>query len=226
MHGHRQSRSAVRPGEYERYDYPCNPFIRDELYSEGHFGNGSGATIAMARMNSFRQQMHEAAGCAAARLRAWSRRLKPHRATDDDLAVRGVRGDQGSTLIEFAVTLPVLLTLIFCFIEMCMLFYTYEMISEAARDGTRYAMVRGASCPNATHPTCEATVADVKAYVTGLGWPNIGGGTVTPSVVYDGGEAIDTHVTVTVTYTFQITMPFVPTRSISLSSTSKATILQ
>jgi hypothetical protein len=66
----------------------------------------------------------------------------------------------------------------------------------------------------------------VNAYVSGLGWPNIGGGTVTPVTTYDGNESVGSHVQVTVTYTFKITMPFVPKKSISLSSTSKATIIQ
>ena len=39
-------------------------------------------------------------------------------------------GDEGGSMIEFAVTLPVLFGLIFCFIEMCMMLYTYEMISD------------------------------------------------------------------------------------------------
>jgi Flp pilus assembly protein TadG len=144
----------------------------------------------------------------------------------DDRSRSRVSEDEGGSLIEFAVTLPVLFTLIFCFMEMCMALYTYETISDSARQGTRYAMVRGASCPSTANPTCEATVAQVKAYVSGLAWPNVGGGAVTPSVVYDGNEAVGTHVQVTVSYTFQITMPFVPKKSITMSSTSETTIIQ
>jgi Flp pilus assembly protein TadG len=134
--------------------------------------------------------------------------------------------EQGGSLIELAVTLPVLFGLIFCFIETCMLLYTYEMISISARQGARYAMVRGASCPSTANPTCEATPAQVRAYVLGLGWPNIGGGIVTPTVNYDGNESVGSHVQVTVSYTFQITLPFVPINSIAMSSTAKATIIQ
>ncbi len=134
--------------------------------------------------------------------------------------------EQGSSLIELAVTLPVLFGLIFCFIQTCMLFYTYAMISNSARQGARYAMVRGASCPSTSNPTCEATPAQVKAYVSGLGWPNIGGGTVNPTVNYDGNESVGSHVQVTVSYTFVITMPFVPTKAITMSSMAKTTILQ
>jgi Flp pilus assembly protein TadG len=134
--------------------------------------------------------------------------------------------EQGGSLIELAVTLPVLFGLIFCFMETCMLLYTYEMISISARQGARYAMVRGASCPSTTNPTCEATPAQVRAYVSGLGWPNIGGGTVTPTVSYDGNESVGSHVQVTVSYTFQVILPFVPSKSIAMSSTAKTTIIQ
>jgi Flp pilus assembly protein TadG len=143
-------------------------------------------------------------------------------------------GDEGSSLIEFAVTLPVLFALIFCFMEMCMLMYTYEMISNSARQGTRYAMVRGASCPTSTNPTCEVTATEVNTYVSALGWPNIGGGTVTPSTCYvvsgacsaSNSEAVGNQVQVTVTYAFKVWMPFVPKQTINLSSTAQATIIQ
>lgn len=144
-------------------------------------------------------------------------------------------GDEGGSMIEMAVTLPVLFGLIFCFMEMSMMLYTFEMISNAARQGTRYAMVRGASCPNSTNPTCEVTATQVNTYVSGLGWPNVGGGTVTPSTCYiagnnpcssTGSESPGNTVQVTVTYAFKITMPLVPNQTINLSSTAKATILQ
>jgi len=154
---------------------------------------------------------------------AW-RLLRRHGANDRSRNL--VERERGGSLIELAVTLPVLFGLIFCFIETCMLFYTYAMISNSARQGARYAMVRGASCPSSSNPTCEATPAQVKAYVSGLGWPNVGGGTVNPTVNYDGNESAGSHVQVTVSYTFQINMPFVPAKSITMLSTAKTTILQ
>jgi len=135
--------------------------------------------------------------------------------------------EDGSTLIEMALTLPALLALLFCFMEMCMAFYTHNLISEAAREGTRFAMFRGASCPTAASPTCEATAQQVNAYVSGLSMPNIGGGTITVATTYpDGNETPDSHVRVTVTYLFPIRMPFVPKSSIPMSSTSYETIVQ
>ncbi len=133
----------------------------------------------------------------------------------------------GSSLVEFAVTLPVMFMLLFMFMELCLMFYTHDMISEVAREGTRYAMVRGASCPSSTNPTCEVTAAQVNAYVNSIGWPNIGGGTMTVNTTYpDGNESVGSRVQVKVTYVFKITMPFVPTQSITMTSTSVMYIIQ
>jgi len=133
----------------------------------------------------------------------------------------------GSALIEFALTSSLLFTLLFCFMEICLVFYSYDLISEAAREGTRYAMYRGASCPNSTTPTCEVTASQVNTYVSGLVWPNLAGGTITPATTYpSGNENVGSTVQVTVTYVFPIKMPFVPTHSITMASTSVMPILQ
>ncbi len=153
----------------------------------------------------------------------------------DDGNSNAAGGEAGQTMIEMAVALPVLFALIFCFMELCMAFYTYDMISESAREGARYAIVRGAGCPNTTSPTCEATAAEVDTYVKGLGWPNIAGGTMSVCTYYNdnacntnpaGSEAKGDPVKVTITYVFPITMPFVPTHSITLTSSSQMDIIQ
>ncbi len=136
--------------------------------------------------------------------------------------------EEGSTLIEFAVTLPVMFMLLFMFMELCLIFYTHDMISEVAREGSRYAMVRGGSCPNSTTPTCKVGATAVNAYVNGIGWPNLGGGTMTVNTQYSDptNEAVGSTVTVTVTYVFNITMPFVPRSAITMTSTSMMYIIQ
>ena len=119
--------------------------------------------------------------------------------------------ENGSSLIEMSLALPVLFTLMFCFMELCLAFYSRNMISECAREGTRYAMFRGASCPSAATPTCEATASQVNTYVSGIGWPNIAGGTMTVNTTYPGGsEAVGNAVKVQVTYVFPFHAPFVP----------------
>ena len=137
------------------------------------------------------------------------------------------RHEQGSTLIEMAVTLPVLFTLLFCFMEICLAFYSRDMISESAREGTRYAKYHGASCPTSSNPTCEATATQVNSYVAGLGWPNLAGGAMTVATTYpSGNEAVGSLVQVKITYVFAIKMAFVPKSSLTMSSTSEAYIVQ
>jgi Flp pilus assembly protein TadG len=136
-------------------------------------------------------------------------------------------GEDGGSMVESALVFPILLTLLFCFMETCLAFYSYEMISEAAREGTRYAMVHGASCPNATSPTCEATATQVNTYVSNLGLVNAAGGTMTVNTTYpNGAEAVGDTVQVTVSYVLPIRMPYVPTASLKFSSTSVAYIIQ
>jgi Flp pilus assembly protein TadG len=135
--------------------------------------------------------------------------------------------ESGGSLVEFAVTLPLLFTLVFCFMEMCLVFYTYQTISECAREGTRYAMFRGASCTTTAGGSCTATSAQVNGYVSGLVWPNAGGGTMTVATTYpDGNEAVGSRVQVKMTYVFPIYMPFVPTHSLTMASTSLVYIVQ
>jgi len=144
----------------------------------------------------------------------------------NSLVARAAEREDGSALIEMAVTFPLLFTLLFCFMELCLAFYSRDMISEAAREGTRYAMFHGASCPNSSSPACEATATDVNSYVTGLGWPNLAGGAMTVDTTYpDGNESVGSLVQVRITYVFTIHMAFVPANSLTMTSTSEAYIV-
>jgi Flp pilus assembly protein TadG len=142
---------------------------------------------------------------------------------DKDLA----HGEQGSALIEMTVSFTALFALFFCFMEICLALYSQHMISENAREGARYAMVHGASCKTSSGASCTLTATQVNTFVSGLAWPNVAGGTVTPNTTYpDGDEAVGHHVQVQVTYTFKVTMPLVPKNTLTLTSTSKEPILQ
>jgi len=139
-----------------------------------------------------------------------------------------LRDDQGSAIIEMAVSLALLCTLLFCFMELCLAAYSHDLISELACEGALYAMVRGAACPNTTTPTCEVTAAQVNAYVEGIALPNLGGGTITVDTTYPAGnENVGSTVKVQVSYSFPITMPLVPKSSaISMSTYATAYIIQ
>jgi Flp pilus assembly protein TadG len=143
-----------------------------------------------------------------------------------------VGGEDGSALIETAVSLPVLFAVLFCFMELCLVFYSYDMISESAQEGTRYAMLLSSTCTNSSGASCTATAAQVNTYVSGLGWANLAGGTMTVNTTYKtpaggvGTNIVSDFVVVQITYVFPITMAFVPKNSITLKSTSQMTIVQ
>ncbi len=137
------------------------------------------------------------------------------------------RSQDGGALIETAIALPVLFFLIFCFIEICLAFYAKEMISECAREGTRYAIYHGATCPNSSTPMCQASANQVNSFVTGLGWPNLAGGTMTVDTTYPGGNRNPgSPVRIVVSYTLPIRVPFAPANTLVFTSTSQMNILQ
>jgi len=158
------------------------------------------------------------------------------------LKQRRTRGERGSAILETALSMVILLTFIFGVMEGGLALYSYHFISEAAREGTRYAIVRGSSagpaCTAPGPPTCAAQTADIQTYVQNLGFPGINpanmtvtpawsvypaGGTCTPSASCNNPGNL---VTVTVQYNFPLTVPFVPAHTYSLTSTSAMVISQ
>jgi Flp pilus assembly protein TadG len=61
--------------------------------------------------------------------------------------------ERGQALAEFAVVAPVSLLLIFGIIDFARALYTYEMVGQAARAGTRYAIVHAAQPQNCSDPS-------------------------------------------------------------------------
>ena len=137
-----------------------------------------------------------------------------------------LRNEQGQSLVEFAITFSILIGFVFAFIEVCLMFYTYCMISECAREGSRYAAVHGSTCQTAALVSCTATASDINTYVTQLGYPNLASGTMTVSTTFpDGSETPGNHVKVAVKYAFPITLAFFPSNTWTMSTSSTVTIL-
>jgi Flp pilus assembly protein TadG len=70
---------------------------------------------------------------------------------------RRVRSERGAELIEFALTLPLLLLLVLGIIEFGFLFQEYEVVTNATREGARIA---------ALMPSAGYSTDDVKTRVT------------------------------------------------------------
>jgi Flp pilus assembly protein TadG len=92
---------------------------------------------------------------------------------------REASSERGGALVEFAVVLTVLFTLIFGIMDFSQAMYAYHFISNAAREATRYASVRGSTFSTAcTNPlpiaySCKAGTADITAYVQSIVSPGM-----------------------------------------------------
>jgi Flp pilus assembly protein TadG len=150
-------------------------------------------------------------------------------------------GECGSAIVETAMSMIILLTFLFAIMEGSFALYSYHFISDAAREGTRYAMVRGSTAGAACGASynsydCVASSGNIQSYVTNLGFPGINPGNMTVTPVwssYTGGSTCGTPcnspgnlITVTVQYSFPLTIPFVPAHTYALTSSSAMVISQ
>jgi Flp pilus assembly protein TadG len=67
------------------------------------------------------------------------------------------RRRRGQALVEFALVLPILLLMIFGIVDAGRLIYTYNTVSNAARDGARVAIVNQSTSGTDTCDTTSAT---------------------------------------------------------------------
>ena len=155
-------------------------------------------------------------------------------------SARQENGEAGSALVEFALATVLILTVLFGIVEMGRALYCFDWVSDAARRGSRYAMVRGqTSCNGSPHLTdCEATPGTpstpgtIAYYVVSNGfgidrnmvtltatcWPNTH---PTPAPCPTG-----TPVIVTVNYPFQFILPFLPHQPWTMRSSSARVVAQ
>jgi Flp pilus assembly protein TadG len=145
----------------------------------------------------------------------------------------------GQATVEMALASMIMLSMFFGIIEMALALYTYDFISEAAREGARYAMVRGSSCTSLTN--CGVTPAQMQTYLQGL---SLGGSasaqhmtvsttwlsasTTIPTTWTSCGatecNAPGNAVRVQVNYAFPLTLPWLAKTTLNMSSTSQMVI--
>ena len=77
--------------------------------------------------------------------------------------------ENGSTLVEFALVVILFLTVFFGIIDFARALYAYHFVAHAAREGTRYAIVRGADCdPSlADCPGTDSPIGNIATHVAG-----------------------------------------------------------
>jgi Flp pilus assembly protein TadG len=171
-------------------------------------------------------------------------------------AWRGISDDQGTELVEYAIVLIVLLTFLLGIMDFSRLLYTYHFVSEVAREGARYAIVRGSTfgttaCTSTSTFACNASAANVMSYVqsltppginsawstgcpsstpcVGTTWPGTApSGAATACSTTNGNNSPGCLVQVVVNYPFKFIFPFMPSSASTwtVASTSVMVISQ
>lgn len=165
--------------------------------------------------------------------------------------VQILRNETGAELVEFSLSIMVLLTLLFGIMDICRAAYSYSFTTYAAQEGARFAIVRGyhwhgsgpcntSAPPNFTMPYgCEASQSDVQNYVKSIALPLVYTNSLTVTPTWPGTtpdcsskctactnkDSQGCYVSVTVSYNFNFFMPFLPSSSaLTLAGTSVKSI--
>lgn len=135
---------------------------------------------------------------------------------------------RGASMVEFAIVASLMLILAFGIMQCALLLYSYHATSSAARQASRWAMVRGADCLSSS---CPATAASVKDYVLDnvplLETKNVTVATTwsnTPDCPAPAQNGPGCTVKVTVSYPFTLAVPFITSSVLTLSSSSQMVI--
>jgi Flp pilus assembly protein TadG len=115
------------------------------------------------------------------------------------------RGERGQALLETAITLPILLLVSVGIFEFGRAYQTWQILTNAAREGARIAVLPGS--------TPGAVDARAREYMTSGALPNAAtaGVTVTPATVSVGltGTAPASQVTIAYPFDFMMLNPVV-----------------
>lgn len=143
-----------------------------------------------------------------------------------------LNSDSGSAMVEFAATAVVFFMTLVGLMKICLAVYNYHYVSECARETVRYAIIRGSSSSSPV-----STNAAIQTYARGLGYPGINTSLLTTSTTWDtyptsGGTCTPSSacnnpgnlVKVTVTYAFPLSIPYMPNRTLTMTSTSAMVI--
>jgi Flp pilus assembly protein TadG len=109
--------------------------------------------------------------------------------------------ERGGAAVEFALLLPVLLTILFGIIEFGMIMYGREVVTNATREGTRAGIVQGP--PKRTE---GEIITIATTYLAGTG---INTADVTFTVAGEGLANPNTLI-VTATYLYRFLIPYIP----------------
>jgi Flp pilus assembly protein TadG len=138
-------------------------------------------------------------------------------------------GEEGTGMVEFALVASVLFMLIFGIMDAGRALFAYDAVAQAARLGSRFAMVRGNSCSGLSGG-CPASSNDIQTYLRSVE-PGLNSSSLTATAVCSGGGTlvapcdVGVNVTVRVAYSFSFVTPFTPL-SWTMHSSSQVVVVQ
>ncbi len=120
------------------------------------------------------------------------------------------RNEHGGSMVELALVMGLIfLPLLFGFLEYGRIVFSKSTVTTSAREGVRWAIVRGSTSGNTTN------AAGVANYVKGIT-------AISPISVTttwdDASKAPLTAVTVSVSYSYQPLVPFIPPMTLTSAS--------
>jgi Flp pilus assembly protein TadG len=105
---------------------------------------------------------------------------------------------RGQALVETALMMWVIITVVFFIFELGWLMYTYSVLADAANEGVRYTIVHSGGDPAGTQAKVQtfagASMHNINALSTSVTFP-------------DGSSAPPNRVRVSVTYTYIPALP-------------------
>jgi Flp pilus assembly protein TadG len=132
--------------------------------------------------------------------------------------------ERGSAVVEFAVAFTMLFLFLFSIMDLSRALYAYHFIADAAREGTRYAMVRGATCTSYS-TACPASATDIQNYVKNVP-AGINPASLTVTTTWTPNNNPGSVVQVQVQYSFQPIFPLVRKGALLMTSSSQVVISQ
>ena len=151
--------------------------------------------------------------------------------------------ESGGSLLEFAVSAMLLLTVMFGFVEYARAIYTDHFVSYAATEAARYASLRGSTytttCASVATFSCAATSANITTFVQKMAPAGVAASSLTATTTWSGKTpagvacraATGTNspgcvVQVKVICSFAFVLPFISRTNLALTSTAAYAISQ
>jgi Flp pilus assembly protein TadG len=133
------------------------------------------------------------------------------------------RTERGQSLVEFSLAAMIFMVVILGVVEVGRAVWSYNTLANATREGSRYAMVHGASA--SAHSGPAGNDAKVQAAVTKYASTLEPSDLTITSAWPDGSNAVGSHVKVTATYRFDtLFSKLLGISPITMTSTSTMTI--